>query len=91
MTLIEHAVRSGSLVLYKNRPARVAQLGDKLDLDLPGGESAHVRPKDIVLLHPGPVQSLGELTPQRGDVQSAWELLAGSQTTLPELADLIYG
>ncbi|MGB4806008.1 MAG: RNB domain-containing ribonuclease [Anaerolineae bacterium] len=91
MTLIEHTVRSGSLVLYKNRPARVAQLGDKLDLDLPGGESAHVRPKDIILLHSGPVQSLGELTPQRGDVQSAWELLAGSETTLPELADLIYG
>lgn len=91
MTLIEHAVRSGSLVLYKNRPARVAQTGDKLDLDLPGGESAHVRPKDIVLLHPGPVQSLGELSPQRGDVQSAWELLAGSETTLAELAELIYG
>ena len=66
-------------------------MGDKLDLDIQGGESARVRPKDIVLLHPGPVQSLGELTPQRGDVQSAWELLAGSETTLPELADLIYG
>jgi len=88
---VENTARSGSLVLYKNRPARVTQVGDKLGLDIQGGESAHVRPKDITLLHPGPVQSLGELLPQQGDVQSAWELLAGSQTTLAELADLIYG
>lgn len=91
MTPVENTARSGSLVLYKNRPARVTQVGDKLGLDIQGGESAHVRPKDITLLHPGPVQSLGELLPQQGDVQSAWELLAGSQTTLAELADLIYG
>ena len=88
---VENTARSGSLVLYKNRPARVAQIAEKLDLNLQGGETAHVRLKDITLLHPGPLQSLGELLPQQGDVQSAWELLAGSQTTLPELADLIYG
>ena len=74
MSLTENAVRSGSLVLYKNRPARVAQVGDKLDLDVQGGEPAHVRLKDITLLHPGPVRSLGELLPQQGDVQSAWDL-----------------
>lgn len=88
---VENTARNGSLVLYKNRPARVAQIAEKLDLNLQGGETAHVRLKDITLLHPGPLQSLGELLPQQGDVQSAWELLAGSQTTLSELADLIYG
>jgi exoribonuclease-2 len=78
-------------VLYKNRPARVARTGDKLEIELEGGERPKVRPKDITPLHPGPMESLGELAPQKGDVETAWELLAGSTTTLPELAELVYG
>jgi len=81
----------GSLVLYKNRPARVRSVEGRLAIELEGGEVVKVRPKDVVLLHPGPLRSLVELRPQAGDVRVAWEVLAGSQTTLPELAELIYG
>ena len=47
MTLCE-----GSLVLYKNRPARVARVGEKLEIQLEGGETQRVRPKDVTGLHP---------------------------------------
>ncbi len=81
-----------SLVLYKNRPARVQQVAaDKLAIEIEGGETVRVRPKDVTLLHPGPLRSLAELRPPFGDVTTAWEILAGSATTLPELAELAYG
>jgi exoribonuclease-2 len=81
-----------SLVLYKNRLALVKQLGDKLKIKPEGSnKTLKVRPKDVTLLHPGPVQRLGELQPQEGEVQTAWEILAGDSTTLAELAELVYG
>ncbi|MDQ5910176.1 MAG: Exoribonuclease, partial [Pseudomonadota bacterium] len=85
-------IPQNSLVLYKNGPARVAALGDKLDIELEDGRSLRVRPKDVLLLHPGPLRSpreLGELP--TGEVEAACELLEGGQTTLLELAELIYG
>ena len=75
-----------SLVLYKNRPARVLRAGEKLDIELDNGQVAKVRPKDVVWLHPGPLRSLGDLRPQNGEVQAAWEILAGSHTTLHDLS-----
>ena len=84
-------MRKDSLVLYKTRPARVARVGKKLQIELEGGESLSVRLKDVVRLHPGPLHSLDELRPQTGEVETAWELLAGSTTTLAELAELAYG
>ncbi len=84
-------LREGSLVLYKGRPARVAALADKIEIALPGGDSQRVRPKDVTLLHPGPLRALDDLQPLGGEVEAAWELLAGGNTTLAELADLVYG
>ena len=84
-------IPQNSLVLYKNGPARVAALGDKLDIELEDGRSLRVRPKDVLLLHPGPVTGLRGLDAPAGEVEAACDLLAGEQTTLPELADLIYG
>ncbi|MCB1918362.1 MAG: RNB domain-containing ribonuclease [Candidatus Competibacteraceae bacterium] len=84
-------IPQNSLVLYKNGPARVAELGDKLDIELEDGRSLRVRLKDVLLLHPGPVRNLSELTMPAGEVEAACELLDGGQTTLPELAELIYG
>jgi exoribonuclease-2 len=78
-------------VLYKARPARVRRAGKKLEIELEGGETLSVRPKDVVLLHPGPLHGLDELRPQVGEVETAWELLAGESTTLAELAELAYG
>ena len=84
--------RRGSLVLYKNDPARVTSIGrKKLTIVLPDDETVRVRPKDIELLHPGPTESLDELTPQEGEMETAWELLQGRRTTLAELAQLAYG
>ncbi len=87
----QNRLATGSLVLYKIRPARVTAMGDKIDIELEGGKIKRVRPKDITLLHPGPLQSLGALTAPAGDVDEAWELLEGSETTLAELAELVYG
>ncbi len=87
-------IPSNSLVLYRTRPARVAGAsGDKLALDVEGGESVKVRPKDVTLLHPGPLRSLAELGAGRieGDVATAWDLLAGNPTTVKEIAELAFG
>ena len=84
-------MRRDSLVLYKTRPARVARVGKKLQIELEDGESLSVCLKDVVQLHPGPLLSLDELQPRTGEVETAWELLAGSTTTLAELAELAYG
>jgi exoribonuclease II len=80
-----------SLVLYKTRPARVQSGGEKLALELEDGATIKVRPKDVVLLHGGPLRGLGDLRRPAGDVQTAWELLAGGETSLPELAELAFG
>jgi exoribonuclease-2 len=85
------SIPQDSLVLYKNGPARVAALGDKLDIELEDGRSLRVRPKDVLLLHPGPLNSLRGLDAPAGEVEAACDLLDGGQTTLPELADLVYG
>jgi exoribonuclease-2 len=83
-------IPENSLVLYHLRPARVREAGPKLTLELDGGETAKVRPKDVLLLHAGPLRSLAELKPVQGDVQTAWEMLAGATTSLSELAELAY-
>ncbi len=80
-----------SLVLYKNGPAKIIQLGDKLDIELESGKTISVRPKDVALLHPGPVRNLSDLQPPPGEITTAWELLAGETSSLPELAELIFG
>jgi exoribonuclease-2 len=89
--MAQNTFRAGSLVLYKNHPARVISVGRKIEIELEGGEVLSVRPKDIRLLHPGPLVQLSELKPQAGEVHTAWELLAGRTTSLAELTELIYG
>ncbi|GAB4148671.1 MAG: RNB domain-containing ribonuclease [Candidatus Promineifilaceae bacterium] len=82
-----------SLVLYKNRPALVRQVGKKLEIALEAGDTTSVRPKDVTLLHPGPLTSLNYLkagATLTEEVLTAWELLAGQTTSLAELAELIY-
>ncbi|WP_428607809.1 RNB domain-containing ribonuclease [Sedimenticola sp.] len=82
---------AGSLALYKARPARVTQVSDKIDIDLGAGKGKRVRPKDILVLHPGPLNRLEDLVDLSGELTEAWELLAGEETHLEELASLIYG
>ncbi|MBE2294476.1 MAG: RNB domain-containing ribonuclease [Phycisphaerales bacterium] len=81
-----------SLVLYKNGPARITQIGEKLEIELEDGRLLRVRPKDVLLLHPGPVRGFSELNAlSPGEVEAACELLDGESTTLSELAELIFG
>ncbi len=87
-----HAFRSKNLVLFKNGPAMVEQVGDKIVIQRAGGKQVKVRPKDIELLHEGPIKGLHELdTEPAGQIEEAWELLQGETVPLAELADLIYG
>ncbi|MEZ4516937.1 MAG: RNB domain-containing ribonuclease [Chloroflexota bacterium] len=81
----------GALVLYKNQPALIRKIGRKLDILLPDGQTVSVRPKDINLLHPGPLTSLANLAPRNGEPLVAWELLQGETFSLETLSDLIYG
>ncbi len=82
---------AGSLVLYKGRCARVAATGPKLHIETEDGADVRVRPKDIVLLHPGPVRPWPPVPPEDGDWDTAWELLQVQTTTLAELAELACG
>ncbi len=87
-------LRQNSLVLYKNRPARITQMGPKkIEITLSDGDQLSVRPKDVLLLHVGPLTDWHTLRRESPDaeVETAWELLAGTTTTLAELSDLAYG
>ena len=75
-------IPQNSLVLYKNGPARVIALGDKLDIELEDGRSLRVRPKDVALLHPGPLNGWCGLNAPAGEAEAACELLEGNSTTL---------
>lgn len=85
------AFRVGSLVLYKQEPARVTGISEKKIAIEWNGRTVSVRPKDVVLLHPGPLNTLPPPVPQNGDIHTAWELLAGEVTTIEELAELAFG
>ncbi|MBK6712011.1 MAG: RNB domain-containing ribonuclease [Chloroflexi bacterium] len=87
----EQILPLNSLVLYKNQPALLSKTNDKkIEINLADGRSLKVRPKDVDLLHPGPITHLAHLEAPEGDVETAWELLQGSTATLPELAELAY-
>lgn len=79
-----------TLVLYKNKPGIVQNADKKVDIKLIDGQTLSVRPKDVQLLHPGPVRHFNELTTPDGDAEVAWELLSGETTTLPDLAELAF-
>lgn len=83
--------RADNFVLYKNQAARVTHVGaKKIDIVLQDGTAVSVRPKDIELLHPGPLRSFSELAKPTGELLTAWELLAGETTNLAELSELAY-
>jgi len=90
LTINQAALRTDSLVLYKIRPARVLALGEKIEIEVAGGQIKRVRPKDISLLHPGPLRSFSDLGPREGELADAWELLEGSETSLEELTELMF-
>ncbi len=82
-----------ALVLYKGQPALVEQSTAKhLLLRLPDGTTRKVRPKDVLLLHPGACTEIPRAAPPaEADLQEAWALLEGETTTLADLATLLFG
>ena len=85
------SLRAGALVLYKSHPALIVSIGEKIDIRAANGKDRKVRPKDVRLLHPGPLQSLGALQPPAANIEEAWELLQGEQPAFSELAELVFG
>jgi len=85
------SLRPGSLVLYKIHPAIVSNVAEKIEIQLAGGKSKRVRDKDVTMLHPGPVSSLGALNAAEPAIEEAWELLEGEKVALSDLAEFLYG
>lgn len=83
-------IPTGAIVFYKGKPALSTRDGDKLLLDLQKGQSARVRDKDVELIHPGPHQKL-PAPADAGDFETAWEMTAGTEVALAELAGLVFG
>jgi exoribonuclease-2 len=78
--------------VYKNKPAVVTEIDDKLAISVFGGDKLRVREKDVELIHPGPCSPsdmAGDLPP--GDVKGAWELLEGEELSFQGLAELVFG
>lgn len=84
-------VSPNSLLLYKTRPALAVSVKDKVEIETEDGALQKVRVKDVEVIHPGPIKNLAELKPMNGEVEEAWRLLEGSETTLKELAELVHG
>ncbi|MDR0411342.1 MAG: RNB domain-containing ribonuclease [Treponema sp.] len=82
-------MREKSLVAYKNKPAVITEIGEKIGIAL-SKEKLNVRKRDIEVLHPGPC-SFADICLLEGDIRGAWELMEGEQTSFVELAELIYG
>ncbi|MEA3333867.1 MAG: RNB domain-containing ribonuclease [Pseudomonadota bacterium] len=84
-------LKIGALLLYKSQPAKLVKLGDKIEIDLLAKPlSKKVRPKDVSFLHSGPITDLNLLTPDMDDLEEARSLLSGEETTLEEIADLVF-
>lgn len=89
----QRAFRPGNLVIYKSKPAVIISAGEKLEIQVVHGNRVHVRPKDIIYLHSGPVVNLDAMEAPPGDPLTAWEILSAGGGTFPimEIAELIYG
>lgn len=89
----QNQVKKASLVLYKGGAARVIDIDQKIEIELESGKQISVRPKDVELLHEGPIQQLRQLSenPGTGELLDACDMLAGETTTLQEFSELVYG
>jgi len=84
-------IRAGTLVDYKDEPHIVTHVAGKLTIKSADGAERKVREKDVVAIHAGPIQDAGALGRPNGEMETAWQMLAGSVCTLEELCDLAYG
>ena len=91
-------ISQGSLVVYKNQPARTASCADgRITIELESGETKKVREKDVSLLHPG-ISARMPSPREGGDFDTAHAMLvAGVEgrkpvpTSWKELSELVFG
>ncbi|MFZ9034827.1 MAG: RNB domain-containing ribonuclease, partial [Francisellaceae bacterium] len=82
-----------SLVIFKNRPARViASVDKKIEIITEDERSIKLPPKHLTLLYSGNFNDFDSLNADLdGEVEAAWELLQGQSTDYVELSELIFG
>lgn len=83
-----------SLVIFKNRPARViGHINNKTEIQLETEKIIKLPEKNILLLHNGGFKNFDLLHKElgEGELIEAWNLLQGTETTYHELSELIYG
>ncbi|PKL07374.1 MAG: hypothetical protein CVV51_14450 [Spirochaetae bacterium HGW-Spirochaetae-7] len=83
-------IPDGALVLFKSKPAITRRDGDRIELTFGNGGTARVRDKDVELVHEGPLKSIPAIA-SGGEFETAWEMTAGSEIGLGELAELAFG
>ncbi len=82
---------AGNLVLYRTKSAAVSAVGaDKIEIRIEGGKTQSVRPKDIELLHPGPVTALPPATLPDPDFAELLELMEGETFSFADFTELAY-
>jgi exoribonuclease II len=88
-------MKKQSLVLYKNGPALIINIGEKIEIQLKDKSVKKVRSKDIILLHEGPCNNLSVLdnlpAPSNSDLNDTRELLLENPVELSEFAELLLG
>ena len=88
-------MKEKSLVLYKNTPALINSIGEKIEIKLINNTSKKVRLKDITLLHDGPCDNLTTLNnlpiPDSNDLNDTRELLLDNPVEIGEFAELLFG
>ncbi|WP_440683241.1 RNB domain-containing ribonuclease [Cysteiniphilum halobium] len=83
-----------SLVIFKNRPARVIGFVDKkIEIQLEDEKTVKLPEKNLLLLHDGGFKKFEVLSTDlgEGELIDAWGLLQGAKTNYGELSELIYG
>ncbi|MCP4179216.1 MAG: RNB domain-containing ribonuclease [bacterium] len=88
------SIKSKSLVIYKNSPAKVISIADKLEIELINNKIKKVRNKDVILLHTGPFENFSTLKKieiNDSTIKDTWELLQETSVDLEEFSDLIFG
>lgn len=84
-----------SLAIYKNKPAIIKEIDDKIVITVLSGETIRVREKDIEVIHPGPVEKFSELEGgfPENFAHEAWELFVNENEsfTLQDIASLSGG
>jgi len=91
-------ISAGSLVIYKNQPARVASCAEgRITIELESRETKKVREKDVSILHTG-ISARMPISKEGGDFTTAHAMLVADQegqkfvpTSWKELSELVFG